>query len=360
MTFRRIDYLEWARTHMGRVKLDLARSNMQAPPPEELQIPLAEVPLAGVDADELPELLARRYALRRPNLLLSSGATMGIYLTAAAALKPGDQAIVETPVYEPLLRAVEERGAEIRPLERRFDRGWQIELEDLERAITRGTRLILLTNTHNPSGAATSPEKLVSIAQLAHDHGATVAVSEVYLDAAFTPLHPAVSLAPNLVSIGSLSKVYGLGGLRIGWIAGPEDLVARARLALDYLECELPAPSLWLAARALRKAPELAERCRRHAERGFDLLRSWIRERDDLDWVEPAGGTVALVRLPHGVDAPAVSNLLREKHSTLVVPGDFFGARGFLRISVGMDAEILRQGLKNVGKVVDQMKSRRA
>lgn len=363
MTFRRVDYLEWARTHMGRVKFDLAKSNIKGLTKDELGIPLGDVPLAAPDEDgvaELRDLLAKRYGVKRRGVLVSGGATMGIYLACAAALKPGDQAIVETPVYEPLLRCVEERGAEIRTLERRFDRGWQIELEELERKISRNTRLVLLTNTHNPSGAATSPEKLLSIGQLAHDHGATVVVSEVYLDNAFTPLRPAATLGPNLVSIGSLSKVYGLGGLRIGWLAGDEPFIARAREILDYLECDLPAPSEWIAAQALKKSAELAERCRRVAERGFSILREWIQKRDDLEWVEPAGGTVALVKLPHGVDAPAVSNLLREKHSTLVVPGDFFGARGFLRLSVGMDEDVLRQGLKNVGKGIDQLKSRRA
>jgi aspartate/methionine/tyrosine aminotransferase len=363
MTFRRIDYLEWARTHMGRVKLDLARSNIQPLGREELGVPLGDVPLSSAESDggaELRGILAGKYGVATSQVLVTSGATMAIYLAAAATLKPGDQAIVEAPAYEPLLRAVEERGAEIRPLERRFDRGWQIELEELERKITRATRLVLLTNTHNPSGAATSPEKLASIGQLAHDHGATVVVGEAYLDNAFTPLRPAAALGPDLVSIGTLSKVYGLGDLRIGWLAGSEPFIDRARQVLDYLECVLPAPSEWIAARALRKAPEIAARCRRIAERGFGVLREWIQKRDDLDWVEPAGGTVALVRLPHGVEAAPLSALLREKHSTLVVPGDFFGARGFLRISAGGDEDVLRQGLKNVGRAIDQLKSRRA
>ncbi|HEX7901659.1 MAG TPA: pyridoxal phosphate-dependent aminotransferase [Planctomycetota bacterium] len=363
MTFRRIDYLEWARTHMGRVKFDLAKSNIKALTKDELGVSLNDAPLFPADEDgilELREILAKKYGRKRSNVLVTGGATMGLYIACAAALKAGDQAVVETPVYEPLLRAAEERGAEIRPLERRFDRGWQIELEELERIISRNTRLVLLTNTHNPSGAATSPEKLLSIGQLARDHGAVVVVSEVYLDNAFTPLKPAAALGPNLVSIGSLSKVYGLGGLRIGWIVGEEGFIARAREVLDYLECELPAPSEWIAAQALKKAGDLVERCRRVSERGFSILREWIEKRDDLEWVEPAGGTVALVRLPHGVDAPALSTFLREKHSTLVVPGDYFGARGFLRLSVGMDEDVLRQGLKNVGKAIDQLKSRRA
>jgi hypothetical protein len=361
MPFRRIDYLEWARAQMGRVRFDLARSNIKGVSKEELGLGLDQVPLSAPDEGVagLRELLAKRYATSTSNLLVTSGATQAIYLAFTALVERGDRVLLETPHYEPLARAAEERGAELRPLERRFDRGFQIELEELERSIGRGTRALVLTNLHNPSGAATSAEKLQQIGQLARDHGAAVLVGEVYLDAAFTPgLKPAATLGANLISIGSLSKTYGLGGLRIGWLVAEEGLIRKARAALDYLECDLPAPSEAIALIGLRKAAELEERCRTIARRNFAAIRDWIQKRGDLAWSEPAGGTVCLVKLPTGVDAQELSTLLREKHSTLVVPGDFFGLRGFLRISAGMDEDVLRQGLKNVGKGIDQLKAK--
>src|SRR5260221_14370427 len=115
-------------------------------------------------------------------------------------------------------------------LERRFERGYQFEIEELERMVGRGTRAIVMTNAHNPSGAVTSPEKMMTVGQIARDYGATVICDEVYLDNAFAPgLKPAASFGPNMVSIGSLSKVYGLGGLRIGWIVAPEPILRKAR-----------------------------------------------------------------------------------------------------------------------------------
>jgi len=179
--------------------------------------------------------------------------------------------------------------------------------------------------------------------------------SEVYLDNAFVDgLAPAATFGPHMVSIGSLSKVYGLGGLRIGWLVGSEEVVARAREALDYIECDLPAPSEAIAAVALRRMNDWAERARGIARRGFDVVREWLAKREDLSWVEPAGGTVCVVKLPPAIPAAELSTVLRERHSTLVAPGDFFGLRGFLRISVGQDEEILRAGLKNIGKAIDQ------
>ena len=360
MTFRKIDYLEWARAYMGRVKFDLAKSNIKAVTKEELGLTLDQIHLTAPDEDgivELRALIAKRYGVPPSGVLVTSGAPMAILLAGAAVVDEGDPVLIETPNYEPLYRACQQRRAEIKMLDRRFERGWQIELEELERKISRSTRAILLTNLHNPTGVATNPEKLQSIGQIARDHGATVIVSEVYLDNAFTPgLKPAAVLGPNMVSIGSLSKVFGLGGLRIGWIVGPEAVLKKARLALDYVECDLPAPSESIAAAAMRKAPELIERCRAISSRNFKIVAEWIARRNDLKWVEPDGGTVGLVKLPAGIDAMELATLLREKFSTLVVPGDFFWIKGFIRISCGMDEEILRQGLKNVGKGIDQLK----
>ncbi|MBI3854125.1 MAG: aminotransferase class I/II-fold pyridoxal phosphate-dependent enzyme [Planctomycetes bacterium] len=310
MTFRRIEYLEWARTHMGRVKIDLAKSNIKALSPQELGLSLDAVQLISPNEDgvvELRELLAKRYGVPRANVLVTSGATMGLYLACGAVVGDGGQVLLESPNYEPLYRVLEERGAEIKMLERRFERGWQIELEELERRAGRSTKAIVLTNTHNPSGAATSPEKMMTIGQIARENGATVIVSEV--------------------------------------------------LALDYIECDLPAPSESIALAALRKGPELVLRCQQIAMRNFKIIGEWIQKRGDLQWVEPGGGTVCMVKLPPQVDAQALSTLLREKYGTLVVPGDFFWVRGFIRLSAGMDEEVLRQGLKNVGKAIDQLQN---
>ena len=360
MTFRKIDYLEWARTHMGRVKLDLAKSNIKALTREELGLTLDAVHLSAPTDDgivELTDLIAKRYGVPRSGVMITSGATMGIWLAACAAVAEGDQVLLESPNYEPLDRSLQARGAEIKMLERRFERGWQIELEELERRVNRATKAIVLTNTHNPTGVATSPEKLQTMGQIAREVGATVIVSEVYLDNAFAPgQKPAATLGQNLVSIGSLSKVYGLGGLRIGWIVGPEALLKQARLALDYIECDMPAPSESIAVVALKKGPELVLRCQQIAMRNFKIIREWIEKRGDLQWVEPGGGTVCMIKLPPSVDSQALCTLLREKYATLVVPGDFFWVKSFIRVSAGMDEDILRQGLKNIGKAIDQLK----
>lgn len=361
MSYRRIDYLEWARTYMGRVRNDLARSNVKAVTKEELGLTLDDVDIGGADEQGHPALtsvLSKKYGVPAERIHVVNGATAGITLACAATIRDGDEVLVETPNYEPVYRSAVLHGGSIRMLERTFDRSWQLSLEELERKITKHTRAILLTNAHNPSGTLTSPEKMLTIGQIARDHGAKVIVSENYLDNLFKgkPISCATQ-GDAFVAIASVSKCLGLGSLRVGWVVASEEVIGKIRIAADYLAGGISSPSQTIAAKALAQGDRLIERGRKIVQGNLKIVADWIRKRGDIQWVEPDAGTVALLKLPTGIDAMALSNLLREKYSTLVVPGDFFWLKGFVRVSCGIDEEIVRTGLKNLGAAIDQMKA---
>lgn len=361
MSFRKIDYLNWAREFMGRVKYDLAKSNILGLPREELGLQIEDVEINGPHehgCDELYDLLARRYRVERSNVYVCNGATQGIFLACAAILDRGDEVLLEVPNYEPLYRVPNQMGAEIKPIERRFERGFQIEMEEIERKVSKATRAFVFTNLHNPSGAATNAEKVETLGQILRDHRGYGIVSEVYLDASLSDgVKPAAMCGRNLVSIGSLSKVYGLGGARGGWIVADEDVIRKVKVVADYVSGGHAYPSEKIMLLALRNAERILQRTKDITSRGFKVLADWIAKRPDLSWVKPDGGTVALVRIPHGMNAMTLSNRLREKHSTLVVPGEFFWMRGFVRISCGIPEETLKAGLKNLSSVIDELQA---
>ena len=126
----------------------------------------------------------------------------------------------------------------------------------------------------------------------------------------------------------------------------------------DYFAGGVSAASQRIAVKAIAKADVLAARCRKIVQDNLRILAEWLKKRPDIGWVEPEGGTVALLKLPGTIDAIELSNYLREKSATLVVPGDFFWLRGFVRVSLGSDEETLRGGLKNLGTAIDHFKSR--
>jgi len=359
MSFRKIDYLNWAREYMGRVKYDLAKSNVLALSKEELGLRTEDLELNAPHedgCDELYDLLARRYKVERSNVYVCNGATQGIFLVCAALLRRGDEVLLEVPNYEPLYRVPLQMGAEIKPLERRFERGFQIEMEEVERRVSKSTRALIFTNLHNPSGSATNAEKVTTLGQILHDHGGIVLSSEVYLDASLREgLKPAAMCGRNLISLGSLSKVYGLGGVRGGWIVADEEIIRKVKTVADYVSGGTAFPTERITLAALRNGDAILRRTREITSRNFRFVGEWVTGREDVEWVPPDGGTVCLLRLPHGLSSLSLSNHLREKYSTLVVPGEFFWMRSFLRIACGVAEETLRAGLSNLAKGIDDL-----
>ncbi len=361
MAYPKISYLEWCRRYMGTVRFDLARSNIKALGRDEFPFDASQVELALHDETGRPELrkaIASRYGVPPERVFVCSGATMGIYLATAAVVSAGDEVLVEHPHYEPLSKVPLHLGASVKRIDRSFDRKWRIDPGELELNLGPRSRALLLTNLHNPSGAAIPSGEMAELGRLAAARNATVICSEVYLEnASVGGLAPAVTLGRNLVSIGSFSKVWGLGGLRIGWIVGPEAVMSRVAEIQDYVMGGHSAASQSLALLAFSRADSILARCRRIVQANAAVLADWMKEHPALSWVPPEGGTVALVRLPKGVDAQDLSDRLRAKHSVLVVPGDAFGLPGFLRIALGVDEEILREGLKHLGPALEQRSS---
>ena len=361
MKFKKIDYLTWARHYMGRFQIDLAKSNVKAVSKEELGAGIDHIELGGPHedgCDELYELLAQKYGVERENVFVTNGATQAIFLTCAALLEQGDRLLLETPNYEPLYRVPLHFGAEITNLERRFERGFQIDLEEVERKVSRSTSALIMTNLHNPSGASTNPDKLLTIGQILREGNGHVLCCESYLEGALeAEVSAAVNCGQNLISIGSLSKIYGLGGVRGGWIIAPEKIINRCKEIGDYISGGTAWPTQTLTLHALKNGPRLVERTKTIVRENLSVVRAWIEEREEIEWFEPEGGTVALLKMPHEINTMKLSNLLKEKYSTLLVPGDFFSMHDFVRISIGGPRETLEKGLQNIAKAVDDLKS---
>ncbi|MBI5368707.1 MAG: aminotransferase class I/II-fold pyridoxal phosphate-dependent enzyme, partial [Planctomycetes bacterium] len=348
---------------MGTAEYDIACGEVQPLSLEELGCELRDLRLSGAGNfgdPELREAVAAVYGVKPSRVIITSGATMGIFLAIAATLGRGEEALLEVPNYEPFYRIARYFGVEVKILDRLFEKGFQVDLEELERRISRNTRALIMTNLHNPSGVATNPEKLQTIQQIAREHGALVIVSEVYREGAFTLTPPpACSVGDNMITVGSLSKIYGLSGLRVGWVIADEKLIPAMHTVENYLIAENPMPSQRLALVAVRKLDALRQRARKILTENFAIVRDWMKTQEDLQWVEPDGGTLCFPKLRHGLDSLEVYRLAQEKYRTLVVPGDFFWAKGHLRIGYGGRPEALRRGLENLSKAIDELKRRK-
>jgi hypothetical protein len=359
MHFQPIGYLEWMKDHFRKHEFDLANPAVTPLTPGDLGLATGDLELTGDNYHGHPGLIsaiAKRFDVPVSNVVLTDGASMAIALVSFALLEGGSQVLLEAPNYEPLYRLPMSLGCDVRILDRSWERGFQIDLEAFQRRITRSTRVVWLTNLHNPSGVKTDPDKLRTICQVSRSHGATVVCSEVFRDLVFSGDAPAPAhkLDRSAVSIGSLSKLYGLDGLRVGWILCDEDLARRIESIRNSFEVMGSYVCEQVTLVAFRQLDRLLSRTRAIVSENLPVLREFVKGRDDLDWIEPDGGTITFVRLRGGIPSMEFSEFLHRKYDTLVVPGDFFWAKGFLRIGFGGRKDALASGLANLGAALTE------
>jgi len=290
----------------------------------------------------LPELfdcLSLRYGVPKNRLIPTAGTSNALYLVCRALLEPGDEAAVENPGYEPLMVVPGLIGARIRSFDRRPP-DFAVDMDSLKRAINKKTKLLIITNLHNPSGAKTSDGELTEIAALLTRRAprAHVLVDEVYHDFTIDSQGPAASLGPEFVSIGSLTKVYGLGFLRCGWVFADPELISRIREIQSAVEGIgsriLEAISIIVLENLdqyLRRSIEIVAENRQTLRREI----SHLIESELLRGEPPENGCIHFPRLPGSADIDRLCENLKEKHGVLVVPGRFFGAPQHIRIGFG-------------------------
>jgi aspartate/methionine/tyrosine aminotransferase len=315
-----------------------------------------EITNGGYGYGPLIERIGTRYSVDRSSIVTAAGTTFANHLAVAALIKPGDQVLFESPAYEPMLAMVRYLGADVKRFTRRFEDGFRVPAEQVEKQVTAKTRLVVLTNLHNPSGVLTDDTTLKQIGEIARRVGARVLVDEVYIETLFeqsprTSFH----LGNEFVVTSSLTKAFGLSGLRCGWIFAEPEL-ARIMWLLNDLFASTPVHSgERLSVVALDQLSEIAARAKSLLDRNRNLLNQFLDTRNDLETVRPDFGTVMFPRVRSG-NADQLCRLLREKYETSVVPGIFFEAPAHFRLGIATDTDTLKAGLERLGAALDEIR----
>jgi len=355
----RSPYMEWAKLH-AHARYGLAASGVGSLPLSELPVPPEEVLAAleitgepGYGYPPLIERLAARSGVPTECVVCATGTSMANHLAMAALLDPGDEVLIEQPTYELLVSAARYLGAEVRRFPRRFEDAWSVDPEAVERALTPRTRLVVVTNLHNPTGVRTPDEVLARVAAVAGENDARLLVDEVYLEACFDPAaRSAFHLGPNVLTTSSLTKVYGLSGVRCGWVLAPPALAERMRHLDDLYGASAAHPAERLSVLALDHLGPIAERARARLAANRSLLEAFLDARRDLEAVRPEHGTIAFPRFLDG-DVEELCRSLRERYDTSVVPGRFFEAPDHFRVGIGAETEVVAEGLRRLGRALD-------
>jgi aspartate/methionine/tyrosine aminotransferase len=351
-------YMNWARTR-SRARFNLATSGLANVKLAELQVSLDELEITGEGEYGYPPLmtaLAERYVVDVSSVVTAAGTSFANHLALAALINPGDEILVESPAYDPILAVAHYLGAEVKRFQRRFEDGFRIAPAEIDRNISSRTKLIVITNFHNPSGVLTDDDTLKEIGELARKCGARVLVDEVYLEMLFAePPTTSFHLGSQFVVTSSLTKAFGLSGLRCGWIFAEPELAKRMWLLNDLFAATPVHAGERLSIVALKQLPAIAARAQSRLERHRQLLNQFLDERDDLEAVRPPFGSIMFPRVKQPSSEP-LCDLLREKYETSVVPGSFFEMPAHFRIGMGGDSETFVEGLSRLGQALDELK----
>lgn len=358
MEFQTIQYIDWFRDYWHDIEYDLATSGVHSIGQKELDIPVDDLNLGKTlfyGDMRLLEQISELHGVEKNEILITSGATHANYLICALLINEGDEVIVEHPVYTPLLDVVRLFKPKIKRLKRRFDEGYSVNVKQLNDMIGENTKMVVLTDLHNPSGALMDKDTLNALSEMADDTQTYFLVDEVYRDFMPEEGHKTFSLLTEYgITTRSLSKFYGTGALRIGWAMCDYELIERMRKINDYLLVTNSCASEALAALILKRRDWFVDKVKNITSRNYPIVESWIENRDDLECVLPKYGLIVFPRLKRDVDSMNLTELLLKKYRTLISPGKFFGAERHFRIGLGGDSEKLEKGLENIGLALDE------
>jgi len=356
---KRSSYLEWAKLQ-SVAKYNLATSGMMSYPLAELPVTMADLEINGPDTYGYPPLverLAARSGVAPECVVTANGTSMANHLAMATILEPGDEALIEQPTYGLLVDVAHYLGANVVRFGRRAENDFAIDLGELQSKITANTRLIAITNLHNPTGAFTSEATLRRIGEMAAAVGAWVLVDEVYLDLVplgefRSPYRTCARYGPQFVATNSLTKAYGLSGIRCGWILAEAGLATRIRRVDDLMSGSPVFPAELLGVIALDNLDKVGARANALLAANRAALEAFLDSRADLDVFRSRWGTIAFPRLKTG-PVDAFCELLRGRFETSVVPGRFFEMPERFRIGIGGDRAMTAEGLARLGAALD-------
>ena len=364
----------WQSTHEHHVDLNLSDSGAHPYTVREL---LGDDPLI-LDAlhDErliytqtngTPEL-RQRIADLYPNttvddILVCNGGAEANFVAAWSLVEPGDQVVMMIPNYMQLWGLFRSLDAEVREWSLRPDfagKRWVVDFDALEESVTPRTKLIAICNPNNPTGARLDAAELDRLGQIAARHGTWILSDEIYqgaeLDGTETPTIR--DRYDRTVITNSLSKSYGLPGLRLGWALGPEDLVLDLWSRHDYTTIGPSALSDRIATLVLSpgRRRSILDRSQTLLRNNYDVVASWLAAHGaTLQHIPPEAGAMLYLKYDHDINSTELAQRLLDEKSLLLVPGDHFGMDRWLRIGFGGETDCVRRGLTRVAELLGSL-----
>jgi aspartate/methionine/tyrosine aminotransferase len=303
--------------------------------------------------------------IKAADVRIMSGASEALFLLIWSMVEPGQNIVIEEPCYDNVPGVAQSLGIEVRRLPLRQEDGWKPHLERLAQLIDEKTRIVYLVRPHNPTGSLLGKEEMLAIAAMTARVGAILVNDEVFRLIALDgePMPSVVDLVEHAVAIGDMTKPWGLGGLRVGWIASRQhQLLDKLSAARDYSTMCCSAPGAFLAELTLRHSKKILAPRFVAARTNLDKLAEMINNSQrSLSWRRPEAGYTTFVQLPARVSSTAFCRRLALEKQVLLLPGEVFGSayEQFIRIGFGCTTQIFAEGLAALSDELQELSTTR-
>lgn len=343
-------YMEFAKLSSD-AKYNLATSGIMSYPLAELPVKIEDLEINGTGPygyRPLVERIARYNGVSAECVMTAAGTSFANHLAMAASFDPGDEVLIEHPTYELLDSTALYLGADLNRFERRFEEGFCLDPNEVERHISPRTKLIIVTNLHNPSGNYADENTIRAVGEIAKSYGARVLVDEVYLESFYENRpKPAFHYGEHFVVTSSLTKAFGLSGIRCGWVLSSPQLAHRMWRINDLYAATPAHPAELISVIALDHLEQVAARAKSLLDANRKSLNEFLDAQTTLDVYRPEHGTIVFPRLKKGSVEDLVC-LLHEKYETSVVPGRFFDRPQHFRVGIGGDPGMTRTAFERL------------
>lgn len=343
-----------------KIKYNLAESSVYDFNYSKFNFVLKDLKLAYCDhlgKIELRELLVDNYQnLKSENVLLTNGAAGALFIVSTSLLGKEDHLIVVSPNYANNIETPELIGCEITKVEVAFENGFKLDINQIEKNIKENTKLISLTTPHNPTGTVLTKDEIDSLIQLANKHNLYLLFDETYKGLTDSDDLPFLAeLSDKIISVSSLSKTYGLPGIRIGWLMTQDKQLNEKFLAAkEQIHLTNSILDEEVAYQFLKHKNQFFPAIQAHVKENFKVLKEWIEGHEYISWVEPKGGVVCFPKLDDNVNLNLFYLTLNQELHTWVGPGHWFGlSDAFFRVGFGWPSkEEFKGGLNNIDKAI--------
>lgn len=356
----------WMRQYYFETEIDIGSSGVQSFSLAELRelLGLTQEETDSIVFDDSKTLggeglrtaLAHRYGNGdAESVIATHGSSEAIFLIMNALVRPGDEVVVLEPIYQQFYSIGESLGANYKHWPLRFEHHFVPDVGEVKRLINSRTRAVVVNFPHNPTGASLSVAEQLELLEAVAGVGAYLVWDGAFAEMSHDtePLPDPFNLYERAISMGTLSKAFGLPGLRVGWCLAPQEVLASCVHLRDYLTLHLSPLVELIAQRAIEKADVLLNIRRAQIKRNLAIMTEWVEENSEaVEWVPPRGGVCTFLRLRQIGDAEPFCHYLAQTRKVLLVPGSCFNRRQHVRLGFGSATEDLQKGLLRLSEAL--------